>query len=276
MKLALPVLEYSPWSPSKVDLAARCPRAFKYRYVDKIKTDKKGSAAKVGTTAHKAQELSIEGASTKEAFELAITEYAHELTTSEIEQVNSFAPAVEEFGSFLTRFKNKYGVRAIYAEKEWAIDANFNACDYSSKTALIRGIIDLVLLLDNGQAVIIDHKSGKKKPVESYSTQLDTYAILALANNPEIKAVQCAIHFMAHEKVEWYVLRRRDDIQSLLHPWLVSLLNKRATGLEGYNPVVKRWTCGWCDFLKVCPEGNQQDGEREGGRNDEEGPVGAP
>jgi ATP-dependent exoDNAse (exonuclease V) beta subunit len=276
VKLALPVLDHAPWSPSKLDLAARCPKAFKFRYVDKIKTSTKGSAAKIGTTAHKAQELSIEGASTKEAFEQAIQQYSSELTNAEVEQVNSFAPAVDEFNSFLARFKSKYNVKAIYAEKEWAIDADFKACSYADKAAMIRGIVDLVIILDNGQAVIIDHKSGKKKPVESYATQLDTYAILALAHHPEIKAVQCAIHFMAHEKVEWYVLRRRDDIQSLLHPWLVGLLNKRTEGLRDYLPIVKRWTCGWCDFLKVCPEGNQQDGEREGGRSDEKGSVGAP
>ena len=274
MKLALPVLEYRPWSPSKADLALRCPRAFKYRYVDHIKSDHKGSAAKVGTAAHKAQELVIEGSPIKEAFDLTLAEFQHELTTQETEQVNSFAVAVESFAAYLHKFKHKHNVVEIHAEKPWAIDVDFKPCDYTNKEALIRGIVDLVLVLDSGQVIIIDHKSGKKKPVSNYATQLDTYAIFALAHYPNAKAVQCAIHFMAHEKVEWYVVRKRADILSLLHPWLLDLLTKRATGLEGFSPVVRRWTCGWCDFLKVCPEGKQSNGQREGDRVIEEGPVG--
>lgn len=274
MKLALPVLEHSPWSPSKADLALRCPRAFKYRYVDRIKTDSKGSAAKVGTAAHKAQELVIEGASVKEAFDLTLAEFDHELTSQESEQVSSFAAAVEAFNKYLHSFKAKHRVTEIHAEKPWAINAEFKPCDYADKEALIRGIVDLVLVLDSGQIVIIDHKSGKKKPVANYANQLDTYAIFALAHYPNAKAVQCAIHFMAHEKVEWYVLRKRTDILSTLHPWLIDLLNKRAKGLEGFSPVVRKWTCGWCDFLKVCPEGKQSNGQREGDRVNEEGSLG--
>ena len=275
VKLALPVLEYRPWSPSKADLALRCPRAFKYRYVDHIKSEYKGSAAKVGTTAHKAQELVIEGSGVKEAFDKALEEFQHELTSTEVEQVSSFAVAVETFNEYLRRFKVKHKVVEVHAEKPWAINTKFEPCDYSDKEALIRGIVDLVLLLESGQVVIIDHKSGRKKPVDNYATQLDTYAVLALAHYPQATAVQCAIHFMAHEKVEWYVLRKRTDIVSLLQPWLVDTLNKRANGLEGFRPIVKRWTCGWCDFRKVCPEGNSNDGQREGDRDSEEGSLGA-
>lgn len=253
MGAALPIIAHSPWSPSKASLAGQCPLAFKYRYIDKIPSETRGSAAKVGVTVHLAQELLLKGSPPRDAIERAITENEQELTEPEKETVRTFIQNIISFQDKLELFKRKSGVSQMLLEKKWAIDVHFNACSYYAlNEAIVRGIVDLSLFLDCGYVIIIDHKSGRVRPAAYYRTQLDFYAIMALAHFPDAKGVQCALNYLAADKVIWNEPIRSDYIRKTLHPWLLQYLSTKAKHVEEAKPVIGTH-CNWCDYKKLCP-----------------------
>jgi hypothetical protein len=264
-KTRLPLVEFAPWSPSKADLANTCALAFKYRYVEKIKSDTKGSAAKIGTAAHRVQEHVLNGEHSNQAVALTLDEYAADLTTMEVEKVRSFTPNIEAFKIRLDRLAQKHPVANVFVEKKWAITQDFSPCDWDAPDAMIRGVVDLALELESGQLLIIDHKSGRPWGLSKYMTQLDIYAIFGLAHVSRLKAVQCGVHYISNADLKWADVRKAEYIITVLQPWLLNLLNARTLRLEGFTPTVSRY-CSWCDFRNICPAretGNAAESEAE-------------
>jgi len=258
-KVHLPLLQYAPWSPSKAELASNCGLAFKYRYIDKIRVETKGSAAKIGTTVHRVQEHALKGETVNAALEAALKEFSHELTSVEVEKVRSFSPNVDAFKTRMDKLASKHPFKQVFIEQTWAINANFEACDYADPAAMIRGIVDLAVLLESGQLLIIDHKSGRPWPITKYLTQLDIYAIMGLAHVPALTAVQCGVHYVVNADLKWIDVRKVSYIKAVLQPWLLNMLNARATRLQGYTATTGKH-CSWCDYRKSCPAKEMEDG----------------
>lgn len=251
--LHLPLLKFSPWSVSKASLAAQCSQAFDYRYVQKLKGIPSGSESKVGTVAHRAQELVIKGTKVRDAIDQAITEDGT-LTHSEAEQVRAFESAYVNFKTKLDAFAHKHPFKEIHTELKLAIDINFQPCDYDGTDCLIRGNIDVLVITESGHAIIIDHKSGKRKPIFKHQVQLDTYLLFAAAHYPGIKGFQAAIHSLAYgNEIDWAEARSREYVVTKLQPWLLSYLDKQAAGLDVIKANITP-LCGWCSFRENCPE----------------------
>lgn len=245
---------FAPWSLSKSDLAAKCPFAFKLRYLDKVPR-KEGKEAKIGTAAHRVQELILRGEDPRHALEAALTEMP-QLLEEERAVVEDLLPAYTAFYERMLRFKDRYPIKAEYFEQEWAVNRAFEAVPYDSPDAFFRGIVDYALHVEQGYLVVIDHKSGKRKPVSNYANQLDCYAVLGLATFPELTGVHAALHYMKAKELDWHVLRRADEIRKMLKSYTRHLLTERAERLEGYNPKPGP-LCKWCDYLQSCPAGNE-------------------
>lgn len=252
-KTQLPLLDHSPWSPSKADMAARCGLSFKYRYVEKIKGGPRGTPAKIGVIVHRAQELVFEGVRVKEALAQAITDVNEELTHKEEEKVRTFAQSLIDFKAKVDTFTTRYPAKELFLERKWAITTEFTPCDFFDDKGMVRGIVDMGILLENGYLVIIDHKSGRLRPMSYYGTQLDIYSIMAHAYFPEVKGVQCALNFMASDRVEWGKPKTSRFIVEVLRPWLVKYLNDRANAVAAFSARLGMH-CKWCDYRDICPE----------------------
>lgn len=267
MKTNLPLLEYSPWSPSKADLAANCGLAFKYRYVDKAKGTVRSAPAKIGVTVHLAQELVLSGMSVGKALDKAVSEVDEDLTHGEIEKTRAFAQSLFTFYKKIEKFKKRYAVKELFLEQKWAVTTEFKPCDFFDDAGMIRGVIDMGLLLENGRLIIIDHKTGKPRAIKHYGTQLDIYAVMGLAHFPEIQGVQCAVNFLASDTVQWGGPKQTKFIETVLQPWLIKHLNNKAKNVQGFKPKVG-WQCKWCDYRTMCPEQveNGKTGEDRGNK----------
>jgi CRISPR/Cas system-associated exonuclease Cas4 (RecB family) len=275
-KVHLPLVSHRPWSPSKAELAGKCPLAFKYRYVDKVKTDVRSPPAEIGKAVHRVQELVLKGEDVKEAYSTMLKEHEEKLTEDEIEKTRTFTAAVLSFQDKLQRFIERYPAKGVLLEKYWAINPDFQPCDPQDPDAMIRGVVDLGLVLENGMVIIIDHKTGRMKSLDSFGVQLDTYAIMASSHMEDVKGVQCALHFMAHDKIVWGQPKTRKYIVDVLRPWLTKYLNDKAERVKAFSPREGRH-CSWCDYRSICPEKVKKDvegGENSGdGRSGEEGTV---
>lgn len=262
MSKSLPLLAYNPWSPSKADLAGTCSLAFKLRYIDKVEGGPRGTAAKVGVAAHRAQELVLEGKEVSEAMEQAIDDCGEDLTHSEVEKTRSFTSAIVDFKNKIDAFASKHPVKEFFLEQKWAITPDFTPCDFFDKSGMIRGVVDFGMLLESGHLIVIDHKTGRKRPLDYYGTQLDVYAVMGRAYFPDIEGVQCAVNFLAHDTVDWAPHKKASYVGKVLHPWLTNYLNNRASKVEGFEARTGRH-CSWCDYKALCPTQvtNGQSGE---------------
>lgn len=259
MKKTLPLLKHAPWSPSKVDKAMQCAYSFHKLYTDRVPRTS-NTYARTGVAVHRAQELILEGKKATLAVEQAIEE-STDLTHDEKELVQTFIDSMVAFSARLERFKRKHGIEKILLEEKWAITADFEPCDFKDPRAMIRGVVDLAMVTGQGYVIIIDHKSGKKKPVNKFALQLDTYIVMAHAHFPECKGVQAALHFVAHSDIKWDTPRKPAQITKVLRPWLKNHL------ITATNHVTERtthtgWWCNWCEFKPQCPAWN------ENGEND--------
>ncbi len=244
--------QYTPWSPSKAQLAAQCPLAFRFRYIDHAPSAPQGLAGVIGVIVHRAQELVLSKThNLASAFEEAIKENKHELTDAEIEKVLSFSESVRGFAERIEKFKEKNRVKQILLEQKWAIDQDFTPCPFDDEKAMIRGIVDMAVVLESGIVLIIDHKTGRRRPAAYYKAQLDIYSVFALSHFPELVGVQCALHYVAPGKLDWSDTVRPQQIRGLLRPWLISYLNIRA---ERAQTEIARpgKHCKWCDYRDIC------------------------
>jgi len=89
------------------------------------------------------------------------------------------------------------------AEKQYAIDRNFQPCDW--KGAWTRGIADLVITKGKSAAVL-DYKTGKRKPTE----QLDLYAAYVFHHHPEVEKVTTGFVWLKEQKIDWQPRTRQE------------------------------------------------------------------
>ena len=246
------VQEFSPWSISKVDLAKKCPKAFAFRYIDKIKTAS-GTEARVGTAAHRSLELQLQGVQAVEAEATAVCE-ARDLTTEELEDLYSMRQNIEDYLVRIRRFREKYNVVYEGYEEKYGITLKGEPSGYDDPETFLRGSVDHLMLQDTGRAVIIDHKSGKLKTAADYAKQLDTYSILTVANVPQALGTYSGIHFLRYSLLDWHQHAQRDHVRRTLLPWLRGYIERVAAELGDYAAIPQR-LCPWCDFIDRCEEG---------------------
>ncbi len=255
------VSAYAPWSVSKAALAQKCPKAFRFRYVDQLPSVS-GTEARVGTVVHRSLELQLQGTPPDQAETQAIGE-SSDLTSVEAEKVRTFYEACTSYVKRIETFKAKYPIAREFHEVRWAIGADGGPADYNDPKALMRGAVDHALMTDDRHKTvyIIDHKTGRRKHMDEFGRQLDTYAVFAVSNT-ETGAVKPGIHFVKDAQLEWATLRARDYTVKVLRPWLANYLAAVANSRGDFQPK-PQVLCGWCDYLPRCEEGTAFVAERE-------------
>lgn len=138
-------------SYSSISNYLQCPRKFKEVNVDYRFKDS-GVAAQKGTDIHKAIEDYIKGISVTYPLE----DYQH-----------TFIEAMRAM------YKKKLPEGCtIGIEQSFAVDDQFNPCDYKDPKAILRGKIDLYVLTPN-MLKVIDWKTGKRRDNKLQATVYD-------------------------------------------------------------------------------------------------------
>jgi hypothetical protein len=229
----------------------------------------KSTQSRVGTLAHSVQEKALAENVTGDL----LREYAEGLMRAQAfthtERVDVLAklPAIEDFVTRVAKFKINEGVTAEYIEHKLAIDASFRSVDFfDNKRALMRGVLDHGLRTGDNVLVLIDHKTGRKKPMKEHSTQFYCYMLLAMGTFPDLAGVQCAINYMGDSKLSWFPRYdgangpwTPDEISRIVRPWLVGYLNSLSKPLQvldsGDRNPETGWQCGFCGYVDNCPAG---------------------
>jgi hypothetical protein len=254
------VQKNAPWSFSKAGVIAKCSLQYDYKYGPLRKTfteeqQVSSEDSRIGVVVHQALEFGLDNIPVKKAFQFAIDK--GELTSNETEKVMSFFDQVTRFVGFIDRFKVKHGVKPqnVFIEYKIGLTPTFKNITFFDNSGLFRGVLDFMMITAHGDAVVIDHKSGKQKEMAHYEDQCKAYCVLALALRPELKGVQTAINFVQTDQLEWNKRIPAETIRNEYHPWLVKFLTESSADLLKPPEPKEGWWCGWCGYKNThCPK----------------------
>jgi RecB family exonuclease len=265
---AVEALKYRPWSVSKVNALDACARQFAFKYVQYLKASNKQNKTRLGVLSHNLIERKLKDPNTPAKTHLKVITDSEPLLDEEKEALEKWQNDIESFAARLENFKKTYGVTHTLIESKLAIDTSFAKTNFDDNQALLRGVIDLGMITQDNFLVIIDHKSGKKKPIKEHAIQFYAYMLLGFAAFEGLRGIQCGINYIGSERVDWFPKPNGDSgawsVQDILglRSWLVHYLNNNASRLREIDTGVLTpslgWHCEWCEYMDYCPEGKEE------------------
>lgn len=240
---------------TKMGVIEKCNLQFDFGYgPGKRPKSDPSTSGRMGTAIHKAQELNLSGVPIKQAFLHAADE--GELTSDEVEELETFHDQILRFTAKMVRFNAKHGVRPqnVMLEHRWGMTfPDLKKVDFFDNAGFMRGGLDYAVITNKNDMVIIDHKSGREKDLAYFETQLRIYALLALARFPTIRGVQTAINFTQTDNLVWNAHVKAATIREEYVPWLLEHMIKACQGLLEPVAPAQGWYCQWCEYKSVCP-----------------------
>lgn len=250
--------------------------------------------ATIGVVVHKTLELSLsdnfDNASpplspeqrVKTSMAIAIDTYPYEekkketaapLTHDEIEQVRLFFDQIVRFVAKMDDRKKRFGSRMTFQERQWGVSPTFTPTPffdpYQPKPkdgeppppvkhqVFFRGVVDYGMFTQSQHMIIIDHKSGKVKPLDKTAAQCKAYCVMAVVQHPELKGVQTAINYIMHNEEPWNPHVSTSVIRQEYFPWLINFVLENGRNLLLAEPRPKpsqAWVCNWCGYKPICPK----------------------
>jgi hypothetical protein len=130
-------------------------------------------------------------------------------------------------------------------EEKMAIDKNFKPAPW--KEAWSRGIADLLVTYKD-TAVVLDYKTGKRKPSE----QLSLYAAFTFANFPEVTKVTTGFVWLKEKKIDKESFTK-DDVSGIWKELLPKVHKLESAYERDSWPARPSGLCkGWCP-VTTCP-----------------------
>jgi hypothetical protein len=152
------------WSYSRLSVYRKCPRQFKYKFVDKLQEPESEAMAR-GNAIHLALQLFIE------------------------KKAKSIPKEMK--ASLGAKYSDLLVLRNAGAkcELEWAVDKDWQPVSWFAREAWLRAKLDAFVVLNGGTTLdLTDHKSGKIY-TEPHAEQLEIYAAVGYAFHPEVEEI---------------------------------------------------------------------------------------
>ena len=235
-------------SKSAVNSFLKCPREFKYAYVDKIKQEP-NKYMQLGTDVHEIAERFIKnGGISSENYREKLNEIAEEVD-SEFDldiHLDALAYFFEEV------FQNEKMDYQVFSVEEYLYDEEHN----------FSGLCDLVVRDENNDVIIIDYKTGRSGSIKKYRLELCYYKMLLEAKYPNIDIISAGIFFTKDKKFRFInfvecqekgAFCTEKDCQAALD--LLDFIREEVKA-ERFNPN-RQFICKYCGYQEMC--------EKEGG-----------
>lgn len=169
-------MQLPPWTYSQLEAFETCPRQYYEVRVKRSVPYVQNDAAKWGDEVH-------------QAFELRVG------------QDKPLPTGMAQWEPLVKRLVALPGEKIV--EGKFAIDKDFNACDYYAKDAWSRGKIDLSVI-STRTAAIIDYKTGKRKPSE----QLELYSGYVFRAYPKLETIHTSFIWLKEKKIDKATINR--------------------------------------------------------------------
>lgn len=265
-------LGLSPWSFSKLKSLQQCPLQFYLKYLVKLKVVRKREGVpitEIGSAAHRILENIVLGKTITDSFKIAKDSYidsiGHEYWT---EHVASLEFNIAAFRSKLDSFEQATPIKRFIPELKIGIDRNWERTGFFDDNVYFRGITDLILQLENNDAIIIDHKNGggtQYGGIKNHQAQLDTYKVLAHFGVEKVTGAQSGIHFIKEGAIILGDYSPAVEIETRLRDRLQFFIQSAIdTTVElGYFKHKRGSWCTYCEYDPKCKEGGYLEEEKE-------------
>ena len=231
-------------SKSKVNSYLKCPREFKFQYIDEIEVEPNKYMA-LGSDVHLVAEKFIE----KFGDELEDVDINNELLKISHEENIRYdlAEHVDNLGSFFKEvfIDNDY---KLYSNEEYLIDEENR----------FSGICDIILEDENGELVIIDYKTSKSNTFSKYRRELCYYKLL-VENVYEKPVSKVGIFFTKNGRLRLLDICDEDNKRKYLNENEISdavdtLHDVRSKINDGKFPAKRQFLCKYCTYKHICDD----------------------
>jgi hypothetical protein len=234
----------------------------KFKIPDIYQTQSDPTSANVGKAAHEILEGILLGKTVDKAFSQVKKNYIDKkvLTADQWgEKVDLLHYNITRFKDRIDDFNRKNPIKRIFTEIRSGVTKDFEPTGFFSDDVWLRGVIDLVLLLECMDSVIIDHKTGGGQgPITPFTEQLDWYKILMHFGIEKMRGIQTGIHFIGEGEVKMGDYSPASDIENKLKNTLMMSLEGAIDMLleKGYFKHVRGSYCKWCEYDNLgCKSG---------------------
>ena len=225
------------WSYTKLIDYEQCPYRVKLKHIDKV-PEERAEAAERGTAIHQLAEDFVRG------------------------KLKDLPSELRHFAAEFTVLRDEFKAGNVSLEGEWGFDKDWMPTDWRSAWLRVKG--DAVLTRP-GQAVVIDHKTGKKHGNElKHGEQVQLYAIATLIRNPALSEITVELWYLDKDDITDKTYTRADALR------YVQPFTKRAEKLcsdTEFRPNPNIFSCQWCPF------GPNKGGQCEYGVSSTQGPL---
>jgi hypothetical protein len=259
-----------PWSHSKLKMLKNCPLQFYLKYILKrpASADQPISLiTEVGKAAHRIIELNLGGKKLEQAYRLTREEFRATITDEQwAENLETVEYNLIRFKERIDDFEKQHGIKRIFQELRIGCTENWEPTGFFADDVYYRGVIDLIIQLDNNDIVVLDHKFGTSAAMglRNFQDQLNVYKVLYHKGVAPIEGATCGIHHIREGEIVLDDYVDKDTIEnSLLNRMEFSIQGAIDTLLElGYFKHVAGNACKYCDYRDDCKAGKLKDLEK--------------
>jgi putative RecB family exonuclease len=250
-----PRRELVPLSPSRASDYKTCPQLFKFRAIDRLPEPADIYSTK-GTLVHAVLERLYLLDPDKRTLEWAastILEVWEDL--KECEEYASLQLSPEEEASWLREglnllanyFKMEDPTKVMPEQMEWWVE-------HETKNSLLRGIIDRVEVMPDGEWILSDYKTGRA-PSESYALGsffgLKFYALVCWRTFGKLPKQLRLIHLKEPQVITLIpTLQMLQALERQLDAIAEAI--RRAQDRNDWRPRPNN-ACSWCPHRSICP-----------------------
>lgn len=207
-------MSVTSWSYSRLSVFRKCPRQFKYKFIDKLPTDDNYAASR-GFKMHKLAEGFVKGEVTGKPKELM--------------------PFIDEL----------QGLKEVGADTE--VDLTVTQAWHPTtfddwNNAWCRGSADAVVEIE-ASATVIDYKTGKIYP-DDHEEQGKLYSTLLFIHNEDIEKIDVEFWYFDQDDILSFQYTR-DQLDDLIKYWIDTT---KPVFREKNWPCNTGSHCRWCDF----------------------------
>lgn len=201
------------WSYSAYSDYEKCPALYKFARIDKIKVPEPAAFAK-GNRYHKLAEDYLRGV---------------------------LRTLPDELSKFAESFEQLRGLDP-FVEQEWGFTASWRQTGWMAQDVWFRAKCDAAVVYPDGEADIVDHKTGKQ--YDTNEDQIELFSLAAMSRFPEVRKVTARLWYLESGKE---VVREFDasQKQALRAKWEEKIQPMFADTRFSPRPNDK---CRWCAY----------------------------
>jgi CRISPR/Cas system-associated exonuclease Cas4 (RecB family) len=229
-------------SKSKINSYLKCPREFKYRYIDEIEVEP-NEYMELGTNVHLIAEIyaKIYGENPQENPRYYLDLIARQEKIN-IEEIDIH---LDSLASFFKRtfIENDY---KLFSQEEYLTDEKHN----------FSGITDIILETPNGDLIVIDYKTGSSSSFSKCRLELGYYKML-VESNYDKNVISAGIFFTKDNKLRLLHFKDNENkriyiCNQELNEGLDTLYEVRKNINESKFPKEEQFLCRYCTYSSIC------------------------